>query len=49
MKYCVGIDLGSTTTKAVVLGRGGARARARHHQQPQQLQGRLRAWRCARR
>ncbi|HET6278889.1 MAG TPA: BadF/BadG/BcrA/BcrD ATPase family protein, partial [Candidatus Polarisedimenticolia bacterium] len=23
MKYCVGIDLGSTTTKAVVLGEGG--------------------------
>ena len=24
MKYCVGIDLGSTTTKAVVLGEDGA-------------------------
>ena len=24
MKYCVGIDLGSTTTKAVILDEGGA-------------------------
>ena len=42
MKLCVGIDLGSTTTKAVILGEAGDDPRPRHHQQPQQLQGRLR-------
>ncbi len=37
MKYIVGIDLGSTTTKARRARRGRRRPRPRHHQQPQQL------------
>ncbi len=41
MKYVVGIDLGSTTTKAVVLGEEGDDPRPRHHQQPEQLRRRL--------
>ncbi len=42
MRCVVGIDLGSTTTKAVLLDERGRRARPRHHQQPQQLRGRVR-------
>ena len=39
MKYCVGIDLGSTTTKAVILGDGGETWREASRGIPRNLQG----------
>ena len=41
LEYTVGIDLGSTTTKAVVLDPESRILRSWHHQQPQQLRRRL--------